>query len=245
MVFSDRDAGKVLVMSEKEEPEIYSQLNSVLRAKAGDRVILQPYCDTLPAYAFEFTVKEIGRRELKLEFIAAGENNNELTAHLRLALCVPNRPDKLDFIVQKAVELGAAEIILVEGEFSQFKHQLKPERLQRIILEAAEQSERALVPQISIGGKLKEYLREIKADETENFYVALERENSKRLMDMLPELRTKKQVSLLVGPEGGFSGDEIKTIKALGLKNFSLGKRILRMETAAILSLGMIGAAVE
>lgn len=234
-----------MTLTENEEPEIYNQLNRVLRAKPGDKIVLQPDAGSLPVYQYEFDIMDMGKRELKLGFAGMKENLNELNGKLTLVLCVPNRPDKLDFIVQKAVELGVGGIILVEGDFSQFKHQIKLERLEKIIREATEQSERALRPQIEFAGKLRNYIAGLDKTVIKTFYTALERHENKTLTAMLPELGRPESACLLIGPEGGFSPQEIELINTAGIKTFSLGRRILRMETAAILSLGIMASVLE
>lgn len=231
-------------LTEGLEPEIVYQLTKVLRASPGDKITLLPVSQNAPFYEFEYIVETAQKKDVVLRFSAKRTNENELPFGLGLILCVPNKPDKLELILQKAVELGVNRITLVEGDFSQMRHNLRADRLEKIIIEAAEQSERAIVPELVIAGKLGKYLESLSAERRENIFVAMERMDGDK-GEGLAELKNKKSaladsvLQILVGPEGGFSEAEKNLIGSLGLHCFSLGKRILRMETAAILSLGL------
>lgn len=219
---------------EKTEPDIFFQLTKILRIKKNDQVT---FVSSGSDYLYE--TLEVQKKNILFQFKGKHTNENELLFHLEMLLCLPNKPEKLEFIVQKAVELGVKNIILVQGDFSQMKHQLRPERLQKIILEAAEQSERAMVPALAMKGHLNHYLLEHHNSlSKKQIFVALERlQQTHSLQNLL--VKKPDYFSVLIGPEGGFSQEEKKLIHTLTLPCFSLGKRILRMETAAILSLGL------
>jgi 16S rRNA (uracil1498-N3)-methyltransferase len=193
-------------------------------------------------------VESADKKEIMLRFIKRTENVNEPRTGLTLMLCLPNKPDKLEFILQKAVELGVSRIILLEGDFSQMKHNLRSDRLEKIMTEASEQSERALVPQLIIAGKLKNYLKGLTHQELKNICVAMERDilgqERETALSLFRRLSSASEISILIGPEGGFSDEEKNLITDAGLKCFSLGKRILRMETAVILSLGFAASSI-
>lgn len=224
-------------LNAQSEPEIIFQLSTVLRAKAGDNVVLLNNGNTTEC---KYSVLEANKHHVKLEFMESKKNENELDFELNILICLPNKPDKLDFILQKAVELGATGITLLESDFSQMKHHLKPERIQKILIEAAEQSERAKITDFIIGGKLDQYLK--KHAHHEQILVAMERMNKNTNTYELFKDQIKKysSISLLIGPEGGFSEKEKNLINDLQLNCFSLGKRVLRMETAMIASAAII-----
>ena len=233
---------KDFTLEEKMEPEVFFQLMKVLRCKTGDRVVFIP-SSSRDFFEFHYEIQEARKKNIGLFFKEKTLNEHELSFELNLILCLPNKPDKLEFILQKAVELGTKKILLLEGEFSQMKHQLRPDRLQKIMTEAAEQSERAFIPGLEIGGKLKGFLVQNQS-KASSFFVAMERLESSGLV--LTEAMKKifsgedQSVSVVIGPEGGFSELEKEQIQLLHFPCFSLGKRILRMETAAIVSLGII-----
>ncbi|MFA5828900.1 MAG: 16S rRNA (uracil(1498)-N(3))-methyltransferase [Candidatus Gracilibacteria bacterium] len=233
------------------EPEIVFQISTVLRGKTSDEVVLLTPDNDEAGVECRFKIVEANKHHVKLEFVDSKENKNELPFTLRVLLCLPNKPDKLDFMLQKAVEVGVQEIVLLESDYSQMKHHLKPERIQKIIMEAAEQCERAKISSFEMGGKLHNFLESNQKKET--ILVAMERMGLAPLADAQKEMSTldsvaaifKKNIqqfnelNLLIGPEGGFSEAEKEYIKTLGLQCFSLGPRILRMETAMLLSSGL------
>lgn len=235
-------------LSESSEPEIVFQLVKVLRVKPGDMVTLVPEGQRETFYDYDFEVTAASKNGLDLVQKRVRENKNELGFPLELLLCLPNKPDKLEFILQKAVEIGANMIELFESDFSQMKHQLRPDRLEKIIIEAAEQSERAVVPKLAMKGVLTKALTSAGPEELKRMWVAMERlTQDKSEHKGNPFIDAKKQdgISILVGPEGGFSEQEKELMSRLSLQKFSLGKRVLRMETAAVISLGLAALADE
>lgn len=219
-------------LSGSVDAEIVEQLGKVLRVKTGDEVTLLPLASSGPPFfEYRYTVESAHKKGVELSFQEKIENRNELECGLELVLCLPNKPDKLSMVLQKAVELGVSRVTLVEGEFSQMKHALREDRLLKILKEAAEQSERAVVPELVIDGGLKDYL----AGAPETLLVAMERAETQKLSNLVGD----GDVLILVGPEGGFSDDEKALIHERGLRCFSLGRRVLRMETAAIVALGI------
>lgn len=247
-----------VVLDEADEPEIFYQLTKVLRAKKDDMVIFSGIRQVVSGFElvagnlagvpvffdFFYRIEEISKKELKLNFEKKVVNRNELSFHLGFLLCLPNRPEKLEFILQKAVELGVSEIVLVKSDFSQMKHELRPDRLQKIIIEAAEQSERAIIPTLHLESNLKDFLAQTAQNAPQkipHIWTAMERlEQTSSLISLLQKNKPLNELSLLVGPEGGFSNEEKELIQRLNLTCFSLGQRILRMETAAIVALGVI-----
>ena len=238
---------------ENLEPGIFFQLVKVLRVKNGDEVVLLPALQTPPYFEYKYSVESADKKAVTLRFMGKTQNTNESQVPVSLLLCLPNKPDKLELILQKAVELGANRIVLLESDLSQMKHSLRADRLEKIVVEAAEQSERAVIPEIVIAGKLKKYFDGLSGEEMKNVFVALERDGGgvkrgsatpsfwQKSADVRESADARKpaEISILIGPEGGFSDEEKKLIFGMGLTCFSLGKRILRMETAAILSLGL------
>lgn len=149
------------------------------------------------------------------------------------------KSDKLDFIVQKAVELGAFRIVPVQTRFCVAKSDAKSfekkrARLQKIALEAAKQCGRGIVPEVCGLRSFKEAAEEIGK---EKGFVCYEKggEPIGTLMQMCG-----CGASVFVGSEGGFSAEEIEQLEAKGVQCASLGKRILRCETAPLAALTLI-----
>jgi len=162
-----------------------------------------------------------------------------------------SKGDRLDYAVQKSVELGANEIVLFESERCVAVPkdiQKKIDRLQRIALETAKQSGRGRIPRVSSGGHLEEILDESISGSALSilFYECEDRVHLKDvlLQHFSPENRQSnhdiKQISLITGPEGGFEPHEVDLAKSKGINIVSLGARILRSETAPVVALAAV-----
>jgi 16S rRNA (uracil1498-N3)-methyltransferase len=153
----------------------------------------------------------------------------------------PLKTERLDYVIQKAVEMGAGTIQPVLTRFTQVSR-LKHERLVANAMEAAEQCEVLSVPQVEVEVTLERLLDGWPADRTLIF--ADEGEASSSPVQALTALKGRK-VGLLIGPEGGFSDEERARLRALPyVVPISLGPRILRADTAAVAALAVIQAII-
>ena len=166
--------------------------------------------------------------------------NHELNGYVRLLYCLP-KGEKTDLVIQKAVELGCSEIVLINSERSIAKitkenKEKKITRFNKIIKEASEQSKRSKLC------KLKDVIdfKDIAKYPADFSLIAYENTEftSLDLIKILPSLRDKT-INIIVGAEGGISKKELEIAKSAGYKEISLGKRILRSETACIFILSI------
>ena len=169
------------------------------------------------------------------------ELNEEVTLLFALT-----KGDKIDLVMQKATELGVKKIALIQSERTVVKYETKDIekkclRFQKIMKEASEQSHRLVVPELIGVFNLRNLPKEVISDLN---YVAYEKDASDTSA-MFSNIEKNKSISVLVGPEGGFSEDEITFLTKQGFIRTSLGKRILRAETAAIYALSVIGYLLE
>ena len=156
------------------------------------------------------------------------------------------KSDKIELVIQKATEIGATKIYLYRANRSVVKldndaFNKKLDRFNKIAKEASEQCHRLVIPEISGVLNIKDIqdhlsnlnlvAYELDAGNTSSFYDELDKING--------------SVSFIVGPEGGFEEYEIKALEDMSFKRVSLGKRILRMETAAIYGLSVIASFME
>ena len=153
------------------------------------------------------------------------DEDNELSCDITCILSLI-KSDKLELCIQKLVELGVRRIVLYDARRSvmKIKDEKKLQRLSKIALEAAEQSHRNIVPQVlmPIGIKqMKDYM-------SEKNYICYESERN------IADITSSSSITYIIGPEGGFEDKEYEQICALGFESISLGKRILRAETAAL-----------
>ena len=162
-----------------------------------------------------------------------------------------SKGDRLDFAVQKSVELGVQEIVLFESERCVAVPNNIPKkvaRLQRIALETAKQSDRGIIPVVSSGGGFNE-ITDVALHGSALTMLFYECEDDLHIRDVLDKYfpyeskqanNRTRSISLITGPEGGFEQHEVETARSKGIKIVSLGSRILRSETAPIAALTAI-----
>ena len=149
------------------------------------------------------------------------------------------KKDKWEFLLQKAAELGATKIVPLITSRTNFKmaeerRDKRVERWNKITLEACQQSNRVSRCEVEKPIKLKEITRFL----SENNIVAYEGEKDVFLANLIDE----KSITFVIGPEGGLTEEEIEYLKLLDFRSASLGKRILRAETAGLYVLAVIDA---
>ena len=172
-------------------------------------------------------------------------NDVEINEDVTLLFAL-SKGDKNDLVIQKATELGVRKIALINSERTVVKYDNKDvakklERFQKIMKEASEQSHRVVVPTFLGIFDLKNLPKEVYSDLN---YVAYEKDAS-LTSEAFKGLNKGHSVTILIGPEGGFSLQEIDYLSKQGFIRTSLGKRILRAETAAIYALSVIGYILE
>ncbi len=209
----------------------------VLRMKAGDELLL---CDGL-GMEYRVMLAGISRAEIQAEI--KSQARQELREP-RIMLCqgLP-KSDKMDLIVQKATELGAAAIVPLVTERTIVKVRDEEKRIarwQKIAREAAMQSNRPDIPEVGAIVSFKDFLR-TPISEPETLLLLPWEEGIEPLKDVLRRNIAVKRVFVLIGPEGGFSSSEAASAQERGFNLVSLGRNILRTETAAIAALSMIG----
>lgn len=175
-------------------------------------------------------------RQVFLSILSVKEPENEPPLRIRLFQALP-KGDKLDTVIQKAVECGAYEIIPFESERCVVRVKpdaegRKTERRQRIAEEAAKQCGRSVLPQVRETVSFSRMLELISEDELCLF--CYEGDGTEPLGEVLNrELKGKERISVVIGSEGGFSQKESETIQEAGAVAVGLGRRILRTETAS------------
>lgn len=220
--------------------ELEHYLSDVLRLKPGAEIELADGEKELCVVRLsEFSIGEI-RGEI-LERQAFFDTNK---AEIYLYQGLP-KGDKLDFIVQKCTELGVSGIIPVEMprsivRLTKDKAAKKTTRLQKIATEAAQQSKQIIVPEISEMLNWQEFLDNISQSDDLTL-VLWEEEKLLGLKDALENYPKCGRINLIIGPEGGLGIDEMVALKERGAISVSLGRKILRTETAPIAAVAIIG----
>ena len=182
---------------------------------------------------------------LTISMIHEIANDVEIKEEITLLFAL-TKGDKIDLVLQKATELGVKKIALIESERTVVKYDDKDvnkklERFRKIMKEASEQSHRLIIPELLGIYNLKNLSKELLSDLN---YVAYEKD-ANQINEAFQGLSKEKSISILIGPEGGFSEQEINHLTDQGFIRTSLGKRILRAETAAIYALSVIGYLLE
>lgn len=168
------------------------------------------------------------------------EIKNRVTLFFALA-----KGDKIDFVIQKATELGVHRIVLFKCkrcvvDFSNEDFKKKVIRYQKIAKEASEQCHRLIIPEILGVVDIDNIPNELKSDIN---FIAYEK-NAGKIGNVLESIKDKS-VSVMIGPEGGFEEKEVNSLLNQGFTSISLGKRILRCETAAVYALSVIAYLME
>ncbi len=175
----------------------------------------------------------------KIRVAIAESRNVEMESNLNIILLqgIP-KGNKMDFIVEKATELGVKTIVPVVTERSQTRNTRKVERWQRIAIESSKQCGRIIIPNIYT---LKNFFEVIKLNYSNVLRIILHNKSKYNIKYILNnDLQSFINIILFVGPEGGFSDEEIKIAEENGFIPIRLGPRVFRTETAGIVAISIL-----
>ena len=206
---------------------------NVLRMKNKDEIQIGNK-NSLETYIAE--IEEIYNDKIIANIIEKLDINNEPKVQVDLYQGLP-KFDKMELIIQKTTEIGINKIIPIDMtrcvvKLNEKDVKKKIDRWQKIAEVAAKQSKRGKIPEIENKIKIKEVTNRI--GDYDLFLVAYEEENTNNLKNTLKDLKINNKIGILIGPEGGIAKEEIDNLKEAGAKVITLGKRILRTETAPI-----------
>lgn len=211
-----------------EDKDSVSQIKKVLRLKIGDGVL---FLDN-SGKEYKSVIKQLSDSAINLEVIEVLENKNE--PELKIILCqAVCKKDKFEWVLEKGTEAGISAFMPVISERTE-KLGLNRERAEKILREAAEQSERGIIPKLSEAQKFSEAILSLPKDED---IILLDKsgENIKTFNFSHPALK----LNIFVGPEGGWTENELRIASENRARIVSLGSRVLRTETA-----GLVAAAI-
>lgn len=215
-----------------------AHIRRVLRLGVGDRINV---CDSR-GMDYDAVIAAFEGNAVKCRIEAQRKNNSEPNISVTLYQALP-KASKMEYIIQKNTELGVVKIVPCAlsrcvvrlGEQDAAK---KCARWQKIADEAAKQSGRGILPEIA---PLTEFGQAVKAmKESDLCFVPYESEDKTGLRSVLASNKSAESVAFMIGPEGGFSPEEIAYIEELGIPRITLGPRILRTETAGEATLAMV-----
>lgn len=219
-----------------------NHIRNVLRMKNGEKVRISDNCGN--DYLCEIT--EITADEVALHILEEC-SNTELPVQITLFQGLP-KSDKMELIIQKAVELGVSEIVPVAMKncvvkLDAKKAAAKRNRWQAIAESAAKQAKRSIIPTV---GEVLSFSQAVeKAKDMEARLVPYENERGMaHTREVFGKIEKGSNVAVFIGPEGGFASSEIELVKD-DMELISLGNRILRTETAGLATLAMMILAIE
>ena len=215
-------------------PEV-NHIRNVMRLKPGEEISVSIGGD---GKEYRYGIESYTEDSVLCRLRFVKDKEVELPVKVLLFQGLP-KADKMDLIVQKAVELGAAEIIPVCMErcvvkLDAGKAAKKTARWQTIAESAASQSRRSIIPRVLAPMSMREAVEYAK-EQTEVRVIPYElQEDDGSVKQYLESLKEGQSVSIFIGPEGGFAPGEVELAKEAGIRPISLGRRILRTETAGL-----------
>lgn len=216
---------------------------NVLRMKPSEELLISVKGD----WDYLCKIEEIENDRVNLKVLESMEQR-ELPVNITLLQGIP-KSDKLEMIIQKAVELGVSEIIPVKTKrvvvkIEEKKQASKVARWNAIAESAAKQSKRSIIPKVSEPKSIDNALEIVK-----DFGVKLipyeNADGIEKTRKILNGMDKTKNIAVFIGPEGGFEEEEVKKINKSGFEVITLGKRILRTETAGLALLSNIMIRLE
>ncbi len=216
-----------------------NHIRNVLRMKQGEEL----WVSDGAGKEYHCQIAGMDGEEILLHILYAQEPDYELPNQIYLFQGLP-KADKMELIIQKAVELGVHEIIPVETRRSVVKldakkAEKKTARWQQIAESAAKQSRRMYVPRVSSVLSFSEALK--KAGELDIKLIPYElAQGMKETRAILGSIRPGQSIGIFIGPEGGFEEQEVQAASEAGASPITLGKRILRTETAGLAVLSVL-----
>lgn len=215
-------------------PEV-NHIRNVMRLKPGEEISVSIGEDG-KEYRYGIETLEEDRVICRLRFVK--DKDVELPVKVLLFQGLP-KSDKMDLIVQKAVELGAAEIIPVSMQRCVVKLDAaragkKIQRWQTIAESAASQSRRGVIPRVLPPMTMEEAVAYAEQNTQIRVLPYELQKDDGSTKDYLESIRAGQAVSIFIGPEGGFTPEEVELARQAGIRPISLGPRILRTETAGL-----------
>ena len=227
----------------KIEGQDVKHIKNVLRKKIGDTLII---CNNNTSKDYLCEIIKLEEKEIKCQILEILEDNVESKVKVTILQGLPKK-DKMETIIQKAVELGVNDITPVEMKncvvkLTENDKEKKLQRWQKIAEVASKQSGRNKIPKINKIISIKNICN--LSQEYDIVIVAYEKEKENKLRYELEKLKTNQKkelkIAIIIGPEGGIDKEEINILKQQGAKLVTLGKRILRTETVALNVLSII-----
>jgi len=218
------------------DPDLLHQMKTVMRFEAGDKCVFLDGKGAKANGVFDVVAKKEAVIVLT-EVTHSAVDGRKVNLYIALS----KKPATLELIVQKVTEIGVTDIFPIVTNRCQVKEMRNVPRFLSIMSEAAEQSERCVLPVLHEVISWKDFLKDFPKGEV---LVGDARQHDVKLGEYLREradfVGVVGMVGVVIGPEGGLTDEEISEAKSKGAKIFLLGENVLRMETAAISAISMV-----
>lgn len=218
LFFGEINNGKAIINDEEQQ-----HIVKVLRMKNGEEIHVTDGKGNLASGKLM-----IEGKKATLEVSEIQTDYPDFTPRLHIAIAPTKNIDRIEFFVEKAVEMGISEITILQTEKTERKN-INIDKLRKQAIAASKQSLRFHFPTINDSVKLQDFLKNINP---ENTFVAHCHENLERIE--LKEIPKPEHITFLIGPEGDFSEKEISFLAEHHVKAVSLGNQRLRTETAGV-----------
>ena len=218
LFYGEISENTVIINTEEQQ-----HIVKVLRMKSGEEIFVTDGKGNLAKGNLVFEGKKV-----HLEILQIKENLPNFSPQLHIAIAPTKNIDRIEFFVEKAVEMGISEITFLQTEKTERKN-ISVEKLTKQAISASKQSLRFHFPKVNELTKFSDFIKEVHPETT---FVAHCNENLERIE--LKDIQTQENITFLIGPEGDFSDKEIQLLAEKGVKAVSLGNQRLRTETAGI-----------
>ena len=195
----------------------------VLRMREGEEIFITDGKGNSAKGNIQFEGKKIQLSNAEIK-----KNISDFSPKLHIAIAPTKNIDRIEFFIEKAVEMGISEITFLQTEKSERKI-INVEKLEKQAISASKQSLRFHFPKINHLAKLSDFIKNLNSGNT---YIAHCDNSFSRVS--LHEIPMQEEINFLIGPEGDFSLNEIRMLSEIGIKAVSLGNQRLRTETAGI-----------
>jgi len=228
--YSNSIEGNIITLDNRES----RHCTKVLRNKIGDEISVVDGLGNL--YIGELIFSD--KRSCKIKIRNTIKEYNKKNYYIHIGISPTKNHDRLEWFVEKSVEIGVNEISLINCSRT-LRKSIKMDRLNNIAIAAMKQSLNSLLPKINDIIDFEKFIHQNK--NISNFICHLEKENRKSMFYYDKSIREGKNTCLVIGPEGDFTLDEIKLSKNNNFKSITLGENRLRTETAGIVACHLTG----
>ncbi|MER0438686.1 16S rRNA (uracil(1498)-N(3))-methyltransferase [Emticicia sp. W12TSBA100-4] len=221
LLFYQSDIEKTPILSEEDSRHCVK----VLRKNVKDKIHVVDGVGGL----FECEITKAHEKKCEVRILSTKREFEKRNLYLHIAIAPTKNADRIEYFIEKCVEIGVDEITLIQTKHSERKNQ-KTERLEKIAISAMKQSLKAYLPKIN---ELVDFEKFVSSVKVESKFVAHLTDDAKSLKEVVVD---KKEVLLMIGPEGDFAKEEITLVQNSGFQVVTLGNSRLRTETAGVVA---------